>query len=79
MKIQWGGTNESVPEWTAWFVLALIASAIARLYTTAAYVDGQDSPVSNDSFYHATRIIDAAIGERGFYQFDSMIHVPEGS
>ncbi|MDX1508311.1 MAG: hypothetical protein R3358_08530, partial [Woeseiaceae bacterium] len=25
------------------------------------------------------RIIDAAIGERGFYQFDDMIHVPEGS
>ncbi len=71
--------NKSLPYWIAWFVFSLIASAIAMLYTTAAYVDGQYIPVSNDSFYHATRIIDAAISERGFYQFDSMIHVPEGS
>ena len=71
--------NKSLPYWLAWFVFTLIAAAIAMLYTTAAYVDGQYIPAGNNSFYHATRIIDAAIGERGFYQFDSMIHVPEGS
>lgn len=46
---------------------------------SAAWVDGIYTPVGNDSFYHARRILDAAVGERGFYQFDNMIHVPEGS
>ncbi len=71
--------NRSLPYWIAWLVFALITAAVAMLYTSAGFVDGQYIPVSNDSFYHARRIIDAAIGERGFYQFDTMIHVPEGS
>jgi len=71
--------NKSLHYWIAWFVFALITVAVAMLYTSASFVDGQYIPVSNDSFYHARRIIDAAIGERGFYQFDTMIHVPEGS
>jgi len=70
--------NRSLPYWTAWLVFALTV-AVAMLYKSAAFVDGQYIPVGNDSFYHARRIIDAAIGERGFYQFDTMIHVPEGS
>ncbi len=36
-------------------------------------------PRGNDAFYHAARILDAAAGERGFYQFDDAMHVPEGS
>jgi hypothetical protein len=40
--------------------------------------DGVYHPVGNDAFYHARRIIDTA-GERGFYEFDDTIHVPEGS
>ena len=71
--------NKSSPYWIAWFVFSLITAAVAMLYTSAAVVDGQYIPVGNDSFYHARRIIDAAIGARGFYQFDTMIHVPEGS
>ena len=71
--------NKSLPYWLAWLVFALITCAVAMLYMSAAFVDGQYIPVSNDSFYHARRIIDAAIGTRGFYQFDTMIHVPEGS
>jgi len=67
----------------AYFAIWLIAGAIAAMMAlqldTAAFVDGQYIPVGNDSFYHARRILDAAIGERGFYQFDNMIHVPEGS
>jgi len=71
--------NKSSPYWIAWFVFSLISAAVAMLYTSASIVDGQYIPVGNDSFYHARRIIDAAIGVRGFYQFDTMIHVPEGS
>jgi len=62
-----------------WLVAGAVAMAMAMQLDTAAFVDGHYIPVGNDSFYHATRILDAAIGERGFYQFDNMIHVPEGS
>ncbi len=71
--------NNALPYWVIWLVFGLISAAVAMLYTSAAFVDGQYIPVGNDSFYHARRIIDAAISERGFYQFDTMIHVPEGS
>jgi len=71
--------NKPLPYWIAWLIFSLITIAVAMLYTSAAFVDGQYIPVGNDSFYHARRIIDAATGARGFYQFDTMIHVPEGS
>lgn len=64
---------------TAWLLTSAVAVTLALLVTSASYVDGEYIPVSVDSFYHARRILDAAIGERGFYQFDNMIHVPEGS
>ena len=70
---------KALPYWIIWLVFALVTAAVAMLYSSAAFVDGQYIPVGNDSFYHARRIIDAAIGARGFYQFDAMIHVPEGS
>lgn len=66
-----------------WFALWLAASGLAAFLAMsrlpATLVDGVYVPVGNDAFYHARRILDAAIGERGFYQFDHMIHVPEGS
>lgn len=62
-----------------WLTASLIAAYLGSLLDTAALVDGRYIPVGNDSFYHARRILDAAIGERGFYQFDHLIHVPEGS
>jgi asparagine N-glycosylation enzyme membrane subunit Stt3 len=71
--------NKALPWWAAWLTFSLLTAAIAMLYLSAAFVDGQYIPVGNDSFYHARRIIDAAIGARGFYQFDPWIHVPEGS
>lgn len=62
-----------------WLAASGLAIFFALQFHPAAFSDGQYLPVGNDSFYHARRILDAAIGERGFYQFDSMIHVPEGS
>jgi len=62
-----------------WLAATFIAILMALLMKSAAFVDGDYIPVGYDSFYHARRILDAAIGERGFYQFDNMIHVPEGS
>lgn len=64
---------------TAWLMTSVVAVTLALLVTSASYVDGEYIPAGIDSFYHARRILDTAIGERGFYQFDNMIHVPEGS
>ena len=62
-----------------WLVAGWLALIMAMNFNSASHVDGSFIPVGNDSFYHARRILDAAVGERGFYQFDAMIHAPEGS
>jgi hypothetical protein len=62
-----------------WVVCSFVAALLSLEQTTASYIDGVWVPAGNDSFYHARRILDAAFSERGFYQFDNMIHVPEGS
>lgn len=66
-----------------WILVWLLASFIAVLMCVlpwpAAHLDEEIVPVSNDSFYHARRILDAVNDLSGFYQFDSKIHAPEGS
>lgn len=62
-----------------WLFASLVVAIPALNLLTAAFFNGEYIPVGNDSFYHARRIIDAATSERGFYQFDDMIHAPEGS
>lgn len=62
-----------------WLLASLAAAIPALSLLPAALVGGEYIPAGNDSFYHARRILDAAIGERGFYEFDNMIHAPEGS
>ncbi|MGB5579794.1 MAG: hypothetical protein WBM68_04465 [Woeseia sp.] len=62
-----------------WMVASAVAAAFAMLSIDSISVDGSYVFANNDAFYHARRILDAAIGERGFYQFDDTIHVPEGS
>jgi hypothetical protein len=69
----------SMTYFVIWLAGGVIAAFMALQLDSAAFVDGHYIPVGNDSFYHARRILDAAIGDRGFYQFDNMIHVPEGS
>ncbi len=44
-----------------------------------AVIDGLYVPRTNDSLYHAHRILDAAVGSRGFYEFDERLHVPDGA
>ena len=62
-----------------WLVASLIAVFFALLVRDSAVIDGVYLPQGNDSFYHARRILDAAIGSRGFYEFDDRLHVPEGT
>lgn len=62
-----------------WLMASLIAVFFAVLEKNTALVDGYWIPRGNDSFYHARRILDAAVGTRGFYQFDERLHVPDGA
>jgi hypothetical protein len=62
-----------------WLAAALIAIFFALVGQEATVVDGVYVPRGNDSFYHARRILDAAVGSRGFYQFDERLHAPDGS
>ncbi len=61
-------------------LLWLFGGTIAYFFALqpGAIIDGHYSPIGPDSFYHATRILDAVrTGE--LYQFDSRIHAPEGT
>ncbi len=62
-----------------WLLSGTVLAFLSYTYLPATFVDGVYIPAGNDSTYHARRILDAAVGERGFYQFDDRIHVPEGS
>ncbi|MEM6512373.1 MAG: hypothetical protein AAF660_05130 [Pseudomonadota bacterium] len=62
-----------------WLLASLFAYLVALGMLSAASVDGVFIPVGNDSLYHARRILDVAVEGMPLYDFDSRIHVPEGS
>jgi asparagine N-glycosylation enzyme membrane subunit Stt3 len=62
-----------------WLLGTLIATFFAAIQADSTVVGEMYIPRGNDSFYHARRILDAAVGERGFYQFDERLHPPEGT
>lgn len=80
-------TTRSAPRsWAArtgtvalWLSASLVAVFFAVLEKNTALVNGFWIPRGNDSFYHARRILDAAVGTRGLYQFDERLHVPDGA
>lgn len=62
-----------------WAGAILIAAFFALILRDSTVIDGVYLPRGNDSFYHARRILDAAVGSRGFYEFDERLHVPDGA
>lgn len=62
-----------------WLLIGLIAAAASSLTWPAAHFSDEYVPFSNDSFYHARRILDAVANPASFYQFDTKIHAPDGS
>jgi hypothetical protein len=56
-----------------------VAYAVALLWLPSCLIDGEYRPMGMDSFYHARRILDAVAEPAAFYQFDPLIHAPEGS
>ncbi len=66
-------------DWLLWLLASAIGVFFAMLVFDSAYHEGQYIPMGNDSFYHARRMLDTAIGTAGFYQFDTRNHMPDGS
>lgn len=62
-----------------WLLLGSVAALSCSAFWPAAHIGNEFLPVSNDSFYHARRILDTAADPAAFYEFDSKIHAPEGS
>jgi len=62
-----------------WLLASIIAAFFALLLSDSVVMGDLYIPLTNDSFYHARRILDAALGSRGFYQFDERLHAPDGS
>lgn len=62
-----------------WLVGAGLGLFFALLLRDSSHVGGEYLPRSNDSFYHARRILDAALGGQGLYQFDPRLHAPDGA
>jgi hypothetical protein len=75
----WRGAMPDLPACLIWAGTVLIAVFFALLVRDSTIFDGVYLPRGNDSFYHARRILDAAVGSRGFYQFDERLQVPEGA
>lgn len=61
-----------------WLVACAITAFFALILVDSAIIDGLYIPRTNDSLYHGRRILDAAVGTRGFYEFDERLHVPDG-
>ncbi len=62
-----------------WLTACTIAVFFALILVDSAVIDGLYIPRTNDSLYHARRILDAAFGSRGFYEFDERLHAPDGT
>jgi len=61
-----------------WLAACVVSVSLALILVDSAIIDGLYIPRTNDSLYHARRILDAAVGTRGFYEFDERLHVPDG-
>jgi len=74
--------NATSPRWATlmlWLVATAIGVFLSLLVIDSAFYEGEYIPMGNDSFYHARRMLDTAVGDRGFYQFDERTHVPDGA
>lgn len=69
----------SAYRWLVWLLGSIAAFGAAMLALPASRLDGKLGPVSNDSFYHARRILDAIPDPTKLSQFDTHMHAPEGS
>ena len=61
-----------------WVLATGIAVFFATIIKDSTIIGDLYIPRANDSFYHARRILDAAVGDTGLYQFETRIDPPNG-
>lgn len=61
-----------------WLSATTIAVFFALIIKDSTVLGDLYIPRTNDSFYHARRILDAALGDAGLYQFEERINPPDG-
>ena len=62
-----------------WLLIGAIAAGVCALRWPSAHLGDEYLPFTNDSFYHARRILDTVADPSSFYEVDTKIHAPEGS
>ena len=62
-----------------WLLIGAIAAGVCALRWPSAHLGDEYLPFTNDSFYHARRILDTVADPSAFYEVDMKIHAPEGS
>lgn len=62
-----------------WAGTSTLACMFALSWLPAAFDGDTYYPIGVDSFYHARRILDAVAAPEAYYEFDPLIHAPEGS
>ena len=62
-----------------WIIGCFAALIVALAPVSSALSNGHYIPVGADAFYHARRILDTVADPSRFFQFDHLMHVPEGS
>jgi hypothetical protein len=68
-----------LPPLLLWLAISCVAALSCALDLPACRIGGEYFPFGNDSFYHATRILETVRDPDAFYEFDPKIHAPEGS
>jgi hypothetical protein len=72
-------TTEGFKLALVWIAGCLAAVIVGLAPISAAISNGHYIPVGADAFYHARRILDTVADPSRFFQFDHLMHVPEGS
>ena len=62
-----------------WAGASTLACVFALSWLPAAFDGDTYYPIGVDSFYHARRILDTVADPKAYYEFDTLIHAPEGS
>ena len=62
-----------------WAGASTLACVFALSWLPAAFDGDVYYPIGADSFYHARRILDAVADPDAYYEFDALIHAPDGS
>jgi hypothetical protein len=72
-------TSHTIAILGLWLVGALLATFLSAMHADSMIVNELLIPRTNDSFYHARRILDAVLGDGTLAQFDLRLNPPEGT